>query len=51
MKYKTFKLIHDNPIEIYGMWTILILTIFLFITYAYLDLTNYSETYQFISNL
>jgi hypothetical protein len=51
MKYKTFKLIHDNPVEVYGMWTILVLTILLLVAHVYLRLTDYSETYQFINNL
>ena len=51
LKYKTFRTIHDNPVEIYGMWIILFLTILLILTHIYLDLTDYTETYQFIHNL
>ncbi len=51
MKQKLFKLIHNNPVEIYMMWTILALTIFVIFFHIYSSMTDYTETYQFIKNL
>lgn len=50
-KYIIFKGIHDYPIDVWMMWTILITTMLLIFIKIYCNLTDYSETYQFIKNL
>lgn len=51
MQIKIFKLLHDNPVEIYMMWIILIITILAISLKIYLKITDNSETYNFIKNL
>lgn len=51
IKYQMYKIIHDYPVEIWTMWSIIIIFIIGIIVKIYYKLTDYSATYQFIMNL
>ena len=51
IKYKIFNALHNYPADVWVMWSILILTIIVFITQSYCYLTDNSELNNFILKL
>lgn len=50
-KYKLFNIMHNYPVDIWILWSILILTIFAIIIKLYANLTDESGIQQFIMRL
>lgn len=49
--YKIYKVIHDNPIEVYMTHIILLLTVFILLFRTFYYFLDNSHTYNFIIDL
>ncbi len=51
IKYKIFKIMHDYPLDVWIMWSILVLTLIIIIIKMFYNFTDKSEIKQYIMNL
>lgn len=51
IKYGLFKYMHDYPVDVWIMWSVLILTIFALVIKLYYNLIDESEIHEYIMRL
>lgn len=51
IKYRIFKIMHDYPVEVWIMWSVLVFAILTIVIKLYLNITDESEIQQYILRL